>query len=384
MGPNRMTNKLCLDPLASAGRLDAELFMHSSDCILVVGVGGNVVRLNPGARVALELDVADQLEGACWVALWPADARDVAQSSFAAALSGRRSRFSAFCPTFKGAERWWDVAINPIYAADASVCQLLIVARDMSRTVLAEKALSEANRRKEEFLALVSHELRNPLSALVSGSETLINTRPPPETVDRIAGMIWRQARHLSRLTEDLLDISRAARHQINLKTEKMDFRDAIEDAIQQLGSGVAQKRQVLALRVLCDRAPVLADRTRLTQIVANILGNASRYSPAASAVEILLYAADGWAVLEIRDSGKGIEARFIPKLFDLYAQAERGPDARDGGLGLGLPIVKRLVELHDGEVGVQSEGPGHGSVFTVRLPLFVCEKGDSDETVRA
>ncbi|HEV3256508.1 MAG TPA: ATP-binding protein [Gemmataceae bacterium] len=234
----------------------------------------------------------------------------------------------------------------------------------------ANEALREAGRRKDEFLAMLAHELRNPLAPIRTGLQIIKKPDSDLHAVDKARTMMERQVRHLTRIVDDLLDVSRITRGQIALRPERLDLarlaRDTTDDhraAFEQAG---------LTLNAAVPETPVwvMADATRVAQVLGNLLHNAAKFTDRGGNVTVRV-ALDGdrrQAVLSVRDTGTGIEPEMLPCLFDAFAQADRSLDRSKGGLGLGLALVRGLVELHGGEVRAASAGPGRGAEFTVRL----------------
>jgi signal transduction histidine kinase len=236
----------------------------------------------------------------------------------------------------------------------------------------AEKcALEEADRRKDEFLAMLAHELRNPLAPLVAGIHVLRQTDPGSRVREETLERMERQLRHLNRLVDDLLDVSRLVRGKVQLRRERLDLARLVRTTVR---DGQTQPAGSLELAVRTPDTPVWVqgDAVRLVQVISNLLDNAAKFSDRKGRVEVrLVVSADGkQAVLTIRDEGIGIEADQLPRLFESFAQADRSLDRTRGGLGLGLAVVKGLVELHGGEVEAASAGAGQGAEFTVRLPV--------------
>jgi PAS domain S-box-containing protein len=350
--------------------VDPELYDSSPDCIKILTLDGTIQRLNPGGKAALELDRHDQLDGANWPSLWPGSERVRVEQAIADARAGQRTQFLAFCPTAKNTPRWWDVVVTPLPSNSSSVKGLLVVSRDVTDLVNAREALNEANERKSEFLTVLSHELRNPLSALSMAGKLLETVRHDPDQVIKISEMIARQVGHMSRLAEGLLDVSRITRGEVHLHLEVLDLRDVVRDAAEQLGSTLLSRNQDLCETIPSVPVPVDGDRMRLTQVLGNLIGNASRYSPRDSTIELSLVVKNGAAVITVADQGQGISSELMPKLFEMYSQGRAATDRKAAGVGLGLAIVKGLVDLHAGSIEVHSAGAGLGSTFTVSLPL--------------
>lgn len=233
-------------------------------------------------------------------------------------------------------------------------------------------ALQQADRSKDEFLATLSHELRGPLSAAGMAATLLQPAGVSSERANRMGELISRQVAHMSRLVEDLLDISRVSRGLVHLEKVPVDMADIVSASVEQVQSAADQKHQRIKLHLCHDTLLVLGDRTRLVQVLSNLLSNAVRYTDTGGEIDITLEKLGGaMALLRVSDNGKGITAELIPRLFDLYVQAELSSDRTGSGLGLGLALVKNLVEAHKGHVTVHSDGKGQGSVFSVLLPLY-------------
>jgi len=239
--------------------------------------------------------------------------------------------------------------------------------------LLNEKArsLESADRRKDEFLSILSHELRSPLSAVSMAAQLLENHPADAAQGTRLGQLITRQTRHMSRLVEDLLDVSRVSRGLVSISRSAVNMREVIDAAFEQHAPAARAKGHTVSQPDSPQDCTVEGDRTRLIQIVANLLGNAIRYTPDGGRIELSMCATDGWLLIRVSDNGIGIPADLMPHLFDLYTQAERSSDSRNSGLGLGLALVKSLVEAHGGSVTASSSGARRGSQFEVRLKLF-------------
>ncbi|MEP9358360.1 hybrid sensor histidine kinase/response regulator [Sphingomonas sp. KR3-1] len=232
----------------------------------------------------------------------------------------------------------------------------------------ASLALREADRRKDEFLAVLGHELRNPLAALGAGLH-MLKKRAGTDQAEPIREQMERQLFHLARLVEDLLDISRISEGKISLQKERIELATVLRSAIE----ASTPNLEAAAHRFTADipEAPIWidADHTRLAQIVSNLLNNAAKYTPAGGAVTLRARAADGWVEIEVADNGVGIAPEMQSRIFRLFEQVEDHRDRAAGGLGVGLALVRQLVALHQGTIAVCSEGQGKGSCFTVRVP---------------
>ena len=237
----------------------------------------------------------------------------------------------------------------------------------------AEAALRDNDRRKDEFLAMLAHELRNPLAPIRTAAEILRIASADPARVRSGAEIIERQVRHLTKLLDDLLDVSRVTRGLVTLEREDVDLAGVVHTAVEQASPLLQAKRHSLVTDLGGGGAHVIGDRARLVQILVNLLTNAARYTPDGGRIGIALQRHGDHVQLRVSDNGSGIDPALLPQLFDLFTQGERGPDRSQGGLGIGLALVKRLVELHGGTVQAHSAGRGHGATFTVTIP---CAQG--------
>ncbi|WP_313177454.1 ATP-binding protein [Massilia sp.] len=234
---------------------------------------------------------------------------------------------------------------------------------------LAERELRAADQRKDEFLAMLAHELRNPLAPISTGAHLLKLLHSDNAQITQTCAIIARQVEHMTGLVDDLLDVSRVTRGLVSLSTGVLDLRKVIDDAAEQIRPLIATRRHTVVLDLPLDAATVKGDHKRLVQVVANLLNNANKYTPEGGRIELRLSQEDGDYVLRVSDDGIGMEPQLVARVFDLFSQAERTPDRSQGGLGLGLALAKSLVELHGGSVQAESAGLGKGSTFTVRLP---------------
>ena len=222
---------------------------------------------------------------------------------------------------------------------------------------------------KDEFLAMLAHELRNPLAPISSSASLLSMQFQDEPRIRQTTTIISRQVRHMSRLIDDLLDVSRVTRGLVKLKLGVVDFRDIVSGALDQARPLISEKGQQVEVALPAAPVHVRGDQTRLVQSVANILNNAAKYTQKDGRISLRLEADDARMLLTVSDNGSGMPAELVPNVFDLFTQGARTLARSQGGLGLGLTLVKRLVELHDGEVGASSRGVGQGSSFTLALP---------------
>ncbi len=265
-------------------------------------------------------------------------------------------------------ECYFDYVHQPVRNARGEVDRVAIVAFEVTELVRARRDAELANRTKDDFLAMVGHELRNPLSPILIALELM-----------RLKGLgglarehaaIERQAHHLVRLVDDLLDVARIAQGKIALRMERIELSKLLAQALETVSGLLEERQQRLEVDVPVEGLAINADPMRFAQVLVNLLTNAAKYSNLGGHIRVRASAADGRLVLKVRDTGIGIGADMLPHLFDKFVQAPQSLDRSRGGLGLGLSIARSLVQLHGGEIEADSAGPGAGSEFTIRLPL--------------
>lgn len=232
------------------------------------------------------------------------------------------------------------------------------------------QALREADRRKDEFLATLAHELRNPLAPIRNALQILKMPRVDAATVRRSRDMMERQVEHLVRLVDDLLDVSRVMRGKIELRKERVELAAVVARAVETVQPLMDAQGHQLSVRITADSLPVDADPVRLAQVVGNLLTNAAKYTEPHGRIWLTAEREGGTAVLRVRDTGMGIAPPMLPRIFELFVQADHASTKAQGGLGIGLTLVKNLVEMHNGTVEARSEGLGKGSEFVVKFPL--------------
>lgn len=262
-----------------------------------------------------------------------------------------------------------DFIVKPFAEKDLLVRVRNLIQAQQSRAQIEglREAAENANRAKDEFLAMLGHELRNPLSPIVTALQLM--KLQGPEGSERAREVIERQVTHLTRLVDDLLDVSRIARGKVELKADLIEISEIVAKAIEMASPLLEQRNHTLSVQVPRRGLLVDADITRLSQVVSNLLTNAAKYTPAGGHVTIAGQTVGAEVILIVRDTGIGITPDVLPHIFDLFVQERQAIDRAQGGLGIGLAIVRNLVERHGGTVEARSDGPGRGSEFTVRLP---------------
>jgi signal transduction histidine kinase len=269
---------------------------------------------------------------------------------------------------------YFNFVYSPYRNVQGDIEGVFVVASDVTDQVLARDQLDQlrraaegANRAKDEFLAMLGHELRNPLSPILTALQ-LMRLRGN-DASERERTVIERQVNHLTRLVDDLLDVSRIARGKVELKEEVIEMAGIVTKAIEMASPLLEQRTHTLKVEVPRRGLAVKGDETRLAQVASNLLTNAAKYTAPGGTITVRANEERGDVVLRVRDTGMGIAPDVLPRIFDLFVQETQAIDRAQGGLGLGLTIVRNLVERHRGTVSAHSDGPGRGSEFVVRLP---------------
>ncbi|HLH30420.1 MAG TPA: PAS domain S-box protein, partial [Terriglobia bacterium] len=240
---------------------------------------------------------------------------------------------------------------------------------DVTDRKRAEDEIRTAARRREEFLAMLSHELRNPLAAVVSAAKVMRAENVNPVAVERARQIVERQSKHMARLLDDLLDVSRITRGGIELRKEDIDLREVVRAAMEALTPILEERQAKVSSEMPNEVLPVRGDTARIQQVIVNLLSNAARYSPPGSPIALKIGVEGESVVLRVRDQGRGISPTMLADIFEMFVQDEQGLERSTGGLGIGLTLVRQIVELHGGQVEAHSDGVGKGSEFVVRLP---------------
>jgi PAS domain S-box-containing protein len=306
--------------------------------------------------------------GALFGLIVPEDLPRVLAADAAAAANGTPFDVEFRQRNARGDVIWVHCRSSPRQLADGTFVYDGIV-MDVTARRRAEEALREADKRKDEFLATLAHELRNPLAPVRNALEILKRTNDPAAAVEARA-MMERQLRQMVRLIDDLLDVSRITRGKLELRREPIDLRGAAAQAVEAARPALEAGGHELSVDLGGEPLPVFADATRLAQVLVNLLNNAAKYTERGGKVALAVSREGSEAVARVRDTGVGIPAEMLGPIFEPFVQADRSLERAQGGLGIGLTLVKRILDLHGGAVEARSDGPGCGSEFIVRLPL--------------
>jgi len=354
------------------GRL-AAIVDSSDDAIVSKTLDGIVTSWNRGAERLFGYSAAEAI-GQSILLIVPAD-RHSEEADVLRRIRGGQSvdHFETVRRRKDGTQIEISLTVSPVRDSLGRIIGASKTARDITdqkrvqREIAARLLESQrVNRAKDEFLAMLGHELRNPLGAISSAVRLLDQFKGPNEAIGRACDVILRQSAHLGRLVDDLLDVGRVVTGKILLDRAAVDLAEVARRTVGTFTA--AGKTQAHRLSVETVPVWVYADSVRFEQVIANLLTNALKYTPVGGAIRVTVGPEGAHAHLQVEDTGIGIAPGLLPHIFDLFVQGERGLDRAQGGLGIGLTLVQRLVELHDGAVEAHSAGPGHGSRFTVRL----------------
>jgi signal transduction histidine kinase/ActR/RegA family two-component response regulator len=335
-----------------------------------------VYRMSPDWSVMRELDGGGFLSNTedprpSWLADYiPADEQAIVYGAIADAIRHKRVfELEHRVRRADGSIGWTLSRAVPILGTDGEIIEWVGAASDTTERKAAEERLRELDRHKDDFLAMLAHELRNPLAPISAAAALLQHARPDEAMVRKSSQIIGRQARHMTELIDDLLDVSRVTRGLAKLDQVTLDLASVVADAVEQVTPLVQARRHRLSVRLPAGAAMVCADRKRLVQVLTNILNNAVKYTPEGGEIHLDIEADEERVRIAVGDNGIGMAPEVVARAFELFAQAERSADRASGGLGLGLALVKSLVELHGGTVSCESPGLGKGSRFMLTLP---------------
>jgi PAS domain S-box-containing protein len=314
---------------------------------------------------------SDSIRGRSLQEVFPADVAEVFHQNHARVLgAGRPIEIEQTVP-YRGELRVYASVMAPLFDMQGAPRGIVSVATDVTERKHFEDTLREADRRKDEFLAMLSHELRNPLAPIRNAVQVLSILGTSDPRFQEARDIIVRQVEHLTRLVDDLLDVSRLTRGKITLQKESLLLSDVVDAAVETSRPLIEHQEHSLSVRLTDATLRLEGDHARLVQVIANLLGNAAKFTPKGGHISLVVERTGGEAVIRVRDTGVGLAKAAQGRVFELFAQEETTLARSQGGLGIGLTLVKRLVDMHGGRVTVQSEGQGRGSEFKVTLPAM-------------
>ena len=347
----------------------AAIVESSDDAIVSKTLDGVVTSWNAGAERIFGY-AADEAIGRHVTLIIPQERRAEEDMVLARIRQGLKvDHFETVRRRKDGAAIEISLTVSPILDASGRVIGASKIARDITERKRAEAALREADRRKDEFIATLSHELRNPLAPIRNAIELLGSA--DPAVIGQARSILARQSSHMTRLIDDLLDFSRITLGTIALEKRPVPLREVAEAAIETGRPNLDAKGVALHAELPAPGLMLLADPVRISQVLANILNNAAKYTPSGGRVELTVREENGQALVSVRDTGAGIPQHLLGGVFDTFAQIDTNLKRAGGGLGIGLSLAKKLLDLHGGTIEARSEGPGRGAEFIVRLPVL-------------
>jgi PAS domain S-box-containing protein len=311
-------------------------------------IGQSITRIIPPERLDEEQEILARVARGEWVEHF---------ETVRVAKNGRRINIS--------------LTVSPVRDGSGRVVGASKVARDITDQKVAEEMLREAAQRKDQFIALLAHELRNPLAPLRSGLQVMRQAEGNASVIAQARDMMERQLGHMVRLIDDLLDIARIGQNKMELRRARLLLTDVVSSAIETIRPAIEEAGHELIVSLPPEPVYLDADLTRLAQVFSNLLSNSAKYTEHGGRIWLSAQRQDNDLVVMVRDTGIGIPAAALPRIFDMFSQADRNTERTTGGLGIGLALVKGLVEMHGGTVTAASDGEGKGSTFTVRLPAL-------------
>ncbi len=344
------------------------LFETAQDAILILdGDTGKIIDANPFLSDLLGYSLDELLGKELWEIGLFQDI-EASRAAFRQLQEKGYIRYEDLPLETKDGRRAYVEFVSNVYPVEGQqVIQCNI--RDISDRKWAEEALREADRRKDEFLAMLGHELRNPLASLCNAVQVMRLKGTDDPEVQWARDVVERQVQQLTRLVDDLLDVSRISRGKINLEMGPVDLADVVARAVEISRPLIDARQHSLDVSLPEQAVRVAGDPTRLAQVLSNLLNNAAKYTEQGGRIDLAVEPSGGEAILRVRDTGDGIPADMLPQIFEMFTQVPGSVSRSEGGLGIGLTLVRSLVEMHRGSVAAHSDGPGHGSEFIVRLP---------------
>lgn len=348
----------------------ASIVASSDDAIVSKSLEGTILSWNAGAERLFGYS-ADEVLGQSIMLLIPPERRDEELAILERLRHGERiQNFETVRVAKNGRRLEISLTVSPIRDAGGAVIGASKVARDITPRKEAEAALREADRRKDEFLATLAHELRNPLAPIRNSLHILRLAGSLSPSADPVCEMMERQVNHMVRLVDDLMEVSRISRGKIELRRDQIELAAVIRSAVETSKPLIESAGHQLSVSLPKEPVFLDGDLVRLSQVFANLLNNAAKYTDGGGQIAIAARTEGSQVVVSVRDNGIGIAPEMLPRVFEMFTQIDRAAGRAQGGLGIGLSLVRALLEMHGGAIDARSNGPGQGSEFIVRLPL--------------
>lgn len=357
------------------------IFQESNDFIVTADLQQTITYCNPATALALGWQ-SDEILGRSIADFIPSPHFDRTSTMLAQKLrDGGSTRYEVEVIARDGRRMTWEINSRLTFGPDGKPTGLHAIGRDVTTMRAAhealrssERALREADQRKNEYLAMLAHELRNPLAPIRTAAHILKSSQASAAQIEQASTIIERQVAQITRIVDDLLDVSRVMRGLVTLDMRPIVLQEIVLTAIEQIRSLIDSKQHRLQVTLPEPSIVLSGEGVRLVQMVSNLLSNAARHSGTNGTIELFVVAHPQLVEIHVRDHGAGIPAELLPRIFDLFAQGQQSAARSEGGLGIGLALVRRLAELHGGHIHATSTGPGHGAEFTIVLPRLADE----------
>jgi len=339
--------------------------------IFLLDTRGNIATWNTGAERITGFKEAEAVGRPFALLFRPQDiVNREPEKELAIAAEKGRSEDERWHVRKNGSQFWAMGVVTPLWDDNGKLRGYAKIMRDISDRKRAETELADANRRKDEFLAMLAHELRNPLAPVLNGVQILRLEQTVSPGGQQAIGVIDRQAKHLTRLVDDLLDVSRITTGKVSLRKERIELHAPVGQAVEAVRPLMDSRKHTLSVSLPSESVWLEADSARLTQVLANLLTNAAKYTEPGGQVQFTGEREGSELIVRVRDTGIGILPEMLPRIFESFVQGDRSIDRSQGGLGIGLTVAKNLIELHGGRIEAHSPGIGKGSEFVIRLPV--------------
>lgn len=370
-GASKVVRDITAQQQADALRNRLSAIVESSDdAIISKDLNGIITSWNQGAERIFGYN-AEEMIGTSITRIVPADLMNEEADIIQRIRSGQRiDHFRTTRSHKDGTAIPLSITVSPVRDAAGKVIGASKVARDFSQQLRFEQQLEEADRNKDHFLATLAHELRNPLAALTNAWELIALSKDDPAGIAQAHALMGRQLRHMTRLVNDLMDINRVNHGKLKMAFAVLDLHSVLQEAVEVAQPALHQPGHTVQLDLSLKHIQVHGDAIRLVQVFGNLLTNAAKYSPSGSQITIRTRIEGTMVKIDIQDNGLGLAPEDLKRIFEMFAQVELMREESQGGLGIGLSLVKQLVTLHNGSVSAASEGLGKGTTITVMLPL--------------
>jgi PAS domain S-box-containing protein len=358
------------EQLQASEEFNRSLMEGTADAVQVLDLNGRLLHVNGPATGQLEISDFLRVRGEDWCSLWPEETRDMLRDAVAQARGGAAAALTAQRPTSNGASKWWSISVSPVRdSAKGQIVRILAVSRDVTEAREIEQALRRSDKQKDHFIATLAHELRNPLAPIRNAAALLRRMEAVDPKLTWCREVIDRQVAQMTRLLEDLLDVSRITRSRLALRRDVLDLATVIERAVEIARPWIDEGGHSFETILPPEPIWVHGDLMRLAQVLSNLLINSAKYTAPQGKIQLRAHRELDDVFVTVKDNGIGIAAEHLAHIFEMFSQMPEGKQHRHGGLGIGLWLARGLVEMHGGQLSARSAGQDHGSEFIVRLP---------------